>query len=380
MKPVEMIQGENWPGDFELTGAAAHNWHVRKRTLQGGFSQGLEVIQVCNGPWDVTILTGKGMSLWRGSWNGNFLGWKSPVKGPVNPHWVELERRGGLGWLDGFDEWFCRCGLVSNGPPGVGANGQRYTLHGRIANLPSRYVKVETPENTPGMIRVTGIIEETSLFSPKLRLTTVYEFPLGQDSFRVQDQVENLGDSPAEFQLLYHCNLGKPLLGPNSIWSAPLTELAPQTPNAAKGIDRFPQYGPSQPGYKEQVFLCKPKADINRWSMASLYNPDNKLGFVIRFDTSTLPYFTCWKNLGAAEEGFVTGLEPATNFPNFIDFERANGRVQVLPPKSAWVGNLSLGAFQGETEYSKTLAEIQKIQPEMPLVHKNPTMPFSPVT
>ena len=38
--------------------------------------------------------------------------------GPVHPKFVDLSVRGGLGWLTGFDEWLCRCGLAWNGPPG----------------------------------------------------------------------------------------------------------------------------------------------------------------------------------------------------------------------------------------------------------------------
>ena len=45
------------------------------------------------------------------------LGWKSPVHGPVHPNFVPLNEPSGLGWLDGFDELFVRCGLESNGAP-----------------------------------------------------------------------------------------------------------------------------------------------------------------------------------------------------------------------------------------------------------------------
>ena len=52
--------------------------------------------------------------------------------------------------------------------------------------------------------------------------------------------------------------------------------------------------------------------------------------------TRPLPCFTVWKNTAAVEDGYVTGLEPAINFPNFKSFERQQGRVKVLPAGGQW--------------------------------------------
>ncbi len=95
-----------------------HDWSVRKRTLRGGARDGVDIIEVHNGSLSYTILPTRGMGLWRGEYRGNFLGWRSPVQGPVHPKFVNTADAGGLGWLAGFDEWVVRCGLASNGPPG----------------------------------------------------------------------------------------------------------------------------------------------------------------------------------------------------------------------------------------------------------------------
>jgi len=52
-----------------------------------------------------------------------------------------------------------------------------------------------------------------------------------------------------------------------------------------------------------------------------------------------------WKNTGAIEEGHVTGLEPATNYPNFKTFERQQGRVRTLPPGGRWEARLAVEVF-----------------------------------
>ncbi len=115
----------------ELTLGGSDGWSVNKYRLRGGVSDGVDVVELNNGKLTVSILPTRGMGLWRGTCDGLALGWNSPVAFPVNPAYVNLAERDGLGWLAGFNEWLCRCGLEFNGPP-----GKEGTLHGQIANYP----------------------------------------------------------------------------------------------------------------------------------------------------------------------------------------------------------------------------------------------------
>ena len=84
---------------------------------------------------------------WLGDAKGNEwpLGWNSPIRGPVHPKFVPIAEPSGLGWLDGFDELLCRCGLFSNGAPDFDERGVLlHPLHGRIANRPAHRLSVET--------------------------------------------------------------------------------------------------------------------------------------------------------------------------------------------------------------------------------------------
>ncbi len=374
---VQFNKGQDWLDNYSIV-APDKSWSVVKKVLKGGLSDGLEILEVNAGDFTFTILVGKGMGLGQGKYKSLRLGWDSPVKGPVHPKFVELERRNGLGWLDGFDEWFCRCGLVSNGPPGLSVDSNRYTLHGRISNLPASVLSIRTPENSNGIIEIKGVIEEASLFSPKLVLEITYAIEIGSNRLKITDKVVNLGSSKASFQLLYHCNIGKPFLNEKSYWKAPLVALAPQTDNAAVGINSYSIFGPSQPGFKEQVFLCKPCADSNGKSLATIVNPDINAAFVVRFDVKALPCFTVWKNLGGIEEGYVVGLEPATNFPNFIDFEKTQNRFVLLQPDMEWVGTTELEVWEGIRDIKKIENEIDSMQINIPLIHPSPVLPFTP--
>src|SRR5207237_776857 len=93
---------------------------------------------------------------------------------------VNLQARGGLGWLDGFTEMMCRCGLENNGQPGtdrfinnVGDEAtMELTLHGKIANQPAQEVEILVEKEAPHRITVRGIVHERMLFGPKLELAT----------------------------------------------------------------------------------------------------------------------------------------------------------------------------------------------------------------
>src|SRR5262245_18970435 len=129
--------------------------------MHGGLSDGVEVVQVNNGALKFDILPTRGMGIWKAWLDGVEFGWRSPVRGPVHPAFVDLGEPSGLGWLDGFDELLVRSGLESNGAPEFDEKTGRlkFPLHGRIANKPAHDVDVSV-DGESGEIRVTGVVEE----------------------------------------------------------------------------------------------------------------------------------------------------------------------------------------------------------------------------
>src|SRR5258708_28150076 len=179
---AQRIWKENFTvgADAKLKLAGSDGWSVTKYTLRGGLSDGVDVVEVNNGKLSVSILPTRGMGLWRGTCDGLELGWKSPVALPVHPAFVDARDRGGIGWLAGFNEWLCRCGLEFNGPP-----TDEGTLHGRIANRPAHYVDVSISTAGPGMISVTGIVDETTMFGSCLRLKSTVQTEAGSNWIRI---------------------------------------------------------------------------------------------------------------------------------------------------------------------------------------------------
>jgi hypothetical protein len=104
-------------------------------------------------------------------------------------------------------------------------------------------------------------------------------------------------------------------------------------------------------------------------------------GVALRFNRQDLPCFTVWKNTGALEDGYVTGLEPATNYPNFKSFERKHGRVVQLPAGGHWETTWSIEVHDTGPAVAHVLAEVVSLQSQAKaVIHRTPQPRFSALT
>ncbi len=343
-------------------GGPAAGYAVAKRTLRGGLREGVDVIEVDNGRFRFVVVPTRGMGIWRAAQDDLVLGWKSPVKGPVHPAFVRLEEASGIGWLDGLDEFLVRCGLESNGAPEKNADGTlHYGLHGKIANLPAHQVYLNI-DGDAGEIAVTGTVDEARLFGNKLRLTSTITTRVGQSGMTITDRVTSLSAEPAELELLYHVNFGPPLAVPGAKVVLPVSLMAPRDRVAVENLDQWDSYGPASPGSSEAVFFFELAADADGQTRALLHNAAADRGVSLRFAKDRLPYFSLWKNRQAEIDGYVTGLEPATNFPNVKSFEKAHGRVIVLAPGQSRTFEIALEVHADASSVSAAAEAVEKIQ------------------
>jgi hypothetical protein len=346
----------------EQVGGPADGYRVVKRTLQAGLSQGVDVIEVRHGDFRFVVLPARGMGIWRACLGDLRLGWKSPVRGPVHPAYVRLERADGLGWLDGFDELLVRCGLESNGAPEFQPDGRlRYGLHGKIANLPAHKVEVAIDGET-GRIAVRGTVDEARLFGSKLRLETSIETEAGRPGLVVYDKVTNLSAAASDFELLYHINFGLPLVQPGAKVVLPLKKLTPRDAITAADLPTWDLYGPESPGMPEVCFYTQPAGDADGNTQALLHNPAATQGVGLKFNVRQLPCLSLWKNREAACDGYVTGLEPATNFPNVKSFEKRMGRVVELGPGQSREFSVALEPLADAARVQAAATAIAQLQ------------------
>jgi hypothetical protein len=348
-------------------GISELNFSVRKRRLHGGLREGVDVVEIDNGQFRFTVLPTRGMGIWKAWLRQTEVGWRAPTRGPVHPQFVPLADPSGLGWLDGFDEWLVRCGLESNGAPEFDARGRlKYGLHGRIANLPANHVELVIDPDLEE-IRLTGVVDETRFLFRQLQLRTTISTRFNRPGLTIRDEVVNLAAKPTEVQLLYHINFGSPLLDDGARFVAPVKTLVPRNAQSAQGLDRWQTYGGPQTGFAEQAYfveLCG--AGETR---VLLRNARGTQGACLTFDRRQLPCFTLWKNTGATADGYVTGLEPGTNYPNGRSFEGQQGRVVKLGPGEQANFDLAVGVYDNAAELAtaeKSIAALQRgIEPKI---------------
>lgn len=354
----------------EITPDCPVPWSITMKSLRGGKQEGVDLILIDNGKIQITLIPTRGLGIYEAKLGDLRLGWNSPVKEIVHPQFVNLLGRGGLGWLDGFNEFLCRCGLENNGQPGpdrfinnVGDEAtMELTLHGKIANLPAQEVEVIVEKKKPYRLTLRGVVHERMVFGPKLELASELSTVPGSTSFTIQDTVTNRGGQPQEFQMLYHANYGRPILEEGARFLAPVKKVTPFNANAARDLKTWNHYLGPTPGYVEQVYLLEPIADKNGKTTILLHNRAGDRGGSIRFSLKELPYLTLWKNTSAEADGYVTGLEPGTNYPNRREVERKAGRVPKLDAGASHTMTVEFGLHGTRGDVSQVAEEIRRLQ------------------
>jgi hypothetical protein len=370
--PVESLYGS--PSPFQSQGYqvfGSGDLQVVARRLDGGLSAGVDVLDVTCGPTNLQIVPTRGMGVRQMVVDDLTIGWQSPVTGPVHPAYVDLGEPSGLGWLDGFDELLVRCGLESNGAPEFTPQGQlRYGLHGRIANRPAHEVTIAI-DPTEGTIVITGSVSESRFLFKQLQLTSTYTLSRNRLGFALRDQVENRSQAAASCQLLYHINIGNPLLDQGSTLYAAAKQVVPRTPAAAAGIDDWTTMPAAQPGADEQVYFLEMHDQPDEATVV-LASADGDRGLQLQYDHHSLPCFSFWKCPLPPGDGFVVGLEPATNFPNTKSYEQQQGRVIELAGGARFECGLQLDFLPTPSTVAAACRRVAAQQSTPPVVHRTP--------
>ena len=106
------------------------------------------------------------------------------------------------------------CGLTAIGKPVPGPDepgGEEdgpVPTHGRVSTIPAEQLSATAGwEDGKYVLRASGVVREVSAFGTNLQLTRRITAVLGEASFRIDDEVENLSSSRASpLMFCYHCN------------------------------------------------------------------------------------------------------------------------------------------------------------------------------
>lgn len=361
-----LLDTDKAPQNLHLTSEqlgvkVAQPFSVTLRTLHGGRQEGVSIIDIDNGLMKLSVVPTRGMNVLQASVGDVRLGWDSPVKEVVNPAFIELNGRGGLGWLEGFNELVTRCGYEWVGHPGMD-NGELLTLHGRAANIPASRVTLHIDEQPPYAIRLRGELKEQAFKKVDFSVATELVTEPGSTSFTLNDRLTNNGDYAKEYQALYHSNFSTPFLEQGAKFAAPVKQVSPFNDKAKADLSDWQTYrGPTR-DYDETVYNVVPYADAQGETLAVLHNKAGSLGVSLGFNTQQLPVFSLWKNTDTQSQGYVTGLEPGTSFSYNRRYQRPLNLVPTLGAKEQRQFVIRYSLLADKVAVDKALSRVSQIQ------------------
>ena len=196
------------------------------------------------------------------------------------------------------------------------------------------------------VIKCTIPVEQ--IFYHKVMFTRVFRVALDDDYFTIHDRFENTGSTTAPLMVLYHMNMGYPLLDEDSKLFINSSTIKPRTDIARSEMDKWSQMLPPEHNYPER---CYYHAFDNRAdATAALYQPKHDVGVVISFDSSKLPYFCEWKQMGYRD--YALGLEPGNSHCDGRAKMRAEGKLQFLKPAESKEYEVKVSVFSGAEKFA----------------------------
>ncbi len=311
-------------------------------TLQNGKGDGMHFLYVRNGlGLEVWISLDRAGDVSRVSFKGDNMGYFAPC-GYVAPQYYDGV---GAGFLKSFTAgFFTTCGLTAVGSPCCD-DGEELPLHGTVSHIPAELCGIdETQEELTIKLKV----RDEALFGRKLVMNRVYTFLYVENSFTVSDTVTNEADTASPYMILYHCNMGYPLLSENSIVKIPNDSVTPRNDHAKDYIDTALQMEKPQSGYEECCYYYDVK-ETDGTANVGIYNGDINKGVVLCYDKKSLPCFTEWKMMGKTD--YVLGLEPGNCTPDGRNVLRENKTLKFLQPDESATTTVRFQFISDENDF-----------------------------
>jgi len=310
-------------------GSMAQLASIRRLVSDDGKGRGMRVLEMNNGSGlSFTVYPDRGMDIGQAYYKGTPLAWVA-CNGEVASQFYDAE---GLEWLRTWGGGLLTgCGLTNVGGPNTAPDGT-HGLHGRLSHLPSEEVNTKAGWTDDGTyaLSVSGRVRQSKVFGENLLLTREITTGLGDASITVRDRIENQGFAPSPLMLLYHLNLGWPLVDEGATLEAPPHEVTPQNAHAAAGLSDWSRISAPVAGFGEQVYYHALPPDPQGLASARLVNPRLGLSFRVSYRVAELPYLIQWKMMGQGE--YVVGLEPANCYPEGQEKIASRGLLRHLAP------------------------------------------------
>lgn len=314
---------------------------VEEYTLNRGKGKGMTLLSVRNGKGlNITFSADRAMDISRIEYLGSNIGYFAPC-GYVAPQFYDKD---GTGFLKSFTAGFLTtCGLTAVGSPCVD-EGEALPLHGTISNTPSESYSYTENENE---IIISAVVRDAAIFNHRLLLIRKYTVSKTENSVMIDDSIKNIGNEPSPCMILYHMNMGYPLLSENANVKIPHHSVKARNSHAQDDIANSLNMEKPQHGYEERCYYYDVKENDSKASVG-IYNPDISRGLIISYDKSALDCFTQWKMMGEGE--YVLGLEPGNCTPDGRDINRRDKILKFVAPNEEYKTHLEIKFTQKQED------------------------------
>jgi hypothetical protein len=306
------------------SGALSQFGGVRLMVLGDGVERGVRMLEFRTGSGlRFTVLVDRAMDIADCEHNGRAVGWHSPT-GFRNPGLHDGEAEDGLGWLRSFSGLLNTCGL-DHALGGGEESAEHYNypyrkkviqgIHGRVSAIPARLMGYgEMWDGDECTLWCEGLIQQASVFGEDLHMIRRIEAKLGGNEIILTDRVSNHGFSPTPHMLLYHIDVGYPVLAEGSRYLAPIKDVvwaAHAGPTYRKQGVGYRTLGKPKHPFREQVWQFEMVADKKGIVPVALVNDAIGFGLMVETRKAEFPAFLQWQNLQSGH--YTLGIEPTTN-------------------------------------------------------------------
>ena len=222
---------------------------VEEVRLQGGKGDGMRLLQVRNGKGlEFTVSADRCADISRLIFRGENCGFFS-ANGYVAPAYYDDKEDG---WLKNFTAGFLTtCGLLAVGAPCTD-EGVRLPLHGAVGNIPAERVSWDMDDEK---IWIKARMRHARIFAEKLILTRTITCSKTSNELTITDEIENVGGEASPLMVLYHMNMGYPLLSEASELYIPPRRSSPATPTPLRTSTPGTRSSPRRPALRSSAII-----------------------------------------------------------------------------------------------------------------------------
>lgn len=328
-KERKTIMSNNLEKMLQYTGNSSQVFYAQRMKLMEGRADGEDVIEVFNGRLLFWVMPGRCMDIGRMIFDGNNLSFLSKA-GYSNAAYYDAD---GMGGLDTFAPGFLTtCGLRNSGLPNE-CEGEKFGMHGRIGQTPAEEICVERVlDADKPYILLKGKTREGRLFGSSLELSREIRVEYDAAQIEIRDTITNYGPAEEPMFLLYHYNMGYPLLDENAEFVTTHEYEKPVDENAAMDEANRLTFRKPEAKVPERCYYYRQKTAGGN-AFAACINRKKGLGVMLHTNPDELPLLCQWKSWASGD--YVMGMEPCNCYGDGRAEHIRRGQTEMIPAYSS---------------------------------------------